>query len=110
MVEKDVTYRGKTKPAAKSARAGTDPSTIAAALLVWLASEPDLLGRFLALSGLDAQSLRAAATEDGFQAGLIDFVMGNEADLLAFCQASGIAPEDVVHAHAALSGAGESWP
>ncbi|WP_313617514.1 DUF3572 family protein, partial [Rhizobium sp.] len=41
--------------------AGKDPQETAAAILGWLANEPDMLARFLALSGLQANMLRQAA-------------------------------------------------
>ncbi len=76
----------------------------AIAILGWLASEPDLLGRFLALTGTDLSSLRHAARDPGFLAGVVDFLMGHEPTLLAFCEATGTLPQDVVYAHAVLSG------
>ncbi|WP_275790647.1 DUF3572 domain-containing protein [Pararhizobium gei] len=72
--------------------------------LAWLANEPELLGRFLALTGTDPSNLRHAAADPGFLAGVIDFLMGHEPTLLAFSAASGISPDMVVRAHTALSG------
>ncbi|WDZ77876.1 DUF3572 domain-containing protein [Ensifer adhaerens] len=77
---------------------------IAIDILAWLANEPELLSRFLALTGTDPTALRNAITEPGFMGGLIAFLMDHEPTLMAFCQATGTAPEDVVSAHAALSG------
>ncbi len=71
---------------------------IAVAILGWLASEPDMLRRFLALSGLEADQLRHAVTDSGFLAGMIDFVMAHEPTLLAFCEATGTKPESVAAA------------
>lgn len=82
----------------------SDAETTAIAVLGWLAGEPELLSRFLALTGVDPSELRAAATNRGFLAGLIDFLMGHEPTLVAFCEASGTKPEEVVRAHAVLSG------
>jgi len=70
----------------------------AVAILGWLASEPDMLGRFLALTGLEAGQLRHAVNDTGFLAGMIDFVMGHEPTLLAFCEATGTKPETVATA------------
>lgn len=76
----------------------------AIAVLAWLANEPELLGRFLALTGTDPSSLRHAAADPGFLAGVVDFLMGHEPTLLSFCAATGTPPEDVVRAHMVLSG------
>ena len=76
----------------------------AIAILAWLANEPELLGRFLALTGTEPSMLRRAMGDPGFQAGLVDFLMSHEPTLLAFCETTGTKPEDVVRAHAILSG------
>ena len=70
----------------------------AAAILGWLAGEPEMLGRFLALSGLQATQLRDAVNDPGFLSGLIDFVMSHEPTLLSFCEATGTKPEAVAAA------------
>ena len=76
----------------------------AISILAWLADEPELLGRFLALTGTDPTSLRHAAADPGFLAGVVDFLMGHEPTLISFCEATGTKPEQVVRAHATLSG------
>ena len=77
---------------------------VAVAILGWLAGEPELLARFLALTGVAPSEVRNAVGNPGFLAGLVDFLMSHEPTLLAFSDATGIKPEAVVHAHAALSG------
>lgn len=87
-----------------------DAEATAIAVLAWLAGEPELLSRFLALTGVEPSAVRAAATNRGFLAGLVDFLMGHEPTLMAFCEATGTKPEQVVRAHASLSGAhGGGW-
>ena len=78
----------------------------AIAILAWLASEPEMLSHFLALSGVDAGQLRQAVNDPGFLAGMIDFLMGHEPTLLAFCEASGTHPEAVANAWRHYSGPG----
>ncbi|WJH39698.1 DUF3572 domain-containing protein [Aliirhizobium terrae] len=70
----------------------------AATVLAWLAGEPDMFQRFLALSGVTPDQIRNAVSDPGFLAGMIDFVMGHEPTLLAFCEATGTKPETVVAA------------
>lgn len=76
----------------------------AVTILGWLAGEPELLSRFLALTGVAPSEVRTAVKDTGFLAGIVDFLMSHEPDLLAFCDATGTKPEAVVHAHAVLSG------
>ena len=81
-----------------------DAEATAAAVLGWLAGEPELLSRFLALTGVAPGEVRNAVNDRGFLIGLLDFLMQHEPTLMAFSAASGVAPEAVVHAHAVLSG------
>ncbi|MCA1366237.1 DUF3572 domain-containing protein [Bradyrhizobium sp. BRP14] len=76
----------------------------AIAILTWLAGEPELMSRFLALTGTDVASLRSAAGDPGFMGGLVAFLMDHEPTLMAFCTATGISPEEVVRAHHVFSG------
>ncbi|MDO1581852.1 DUF3572 domain-containing protein [Rhizobium oryzicola] len=82
------------------------PDETAAAILQWLANDLDMLGRFLAISGMQPNQLRGAINDPGFLAGMIDFVMGHEPTLMAFCEASEWKPEAVVAAWHHYSGPG----
>jgi len=80
---------------------------IAIAALGFVAADPVLLPRFLAITGIEAGAIRRAAAEPGFLAGVLQFLMAHEPTLAAFCAASGeeaapIAPADVAAALAAL--------
>ena len=90
----------------KSPSAGPAADEIAVAVLTWLAGEPDMLSRFLALTGLDASSLRAMSGNRGFKAGLLEFVLAHQPSLMAFSAHSGIAPEAVAAAWEKLGGHG----
>lgn len=80
-------------------------------LLAWLSGRPELMGRFMAVTGVDAGSIRRAAREPGFLAGVTGFVMAHEPTLLAFCEESGVRAERVAACHHRLAGPeGESWP
>lgn len=77
---------------------------LAAAALGFLAADSERLGRFLALSGIAPQAIRAAAREPHFLAGVLDHVLADEAGLLLpFAAAEGIRPEDVATARATLA-------
>ena len=68
--------------AQKRAREAAEALAIQA--LNFLATEPQRLSRFLALSGLAPESIRAAAAESGFLAGVLAHLGEDEALLLAF--------------------------
>ncbi|MFQ6159418.1 DUF3572 domain-containing protein [Sinorhizobium meliloti] len=76
----------------------------AIAILTWLANEPELMSRFLALTGTDPASLRGAVGEPGFIGGIVAFLMEHEPTLMAFCNETQTSPDEVVRAHHALSG------
>jgi hypothetical protein len=92
----------------KDKAAMADAEETAIAVLVWLASEPELMGRFLALTGLEASNLREAAKEPGFLAGVLGFLMSHEPTLLDFCASTGTKPETISRAFHALGGASEA--
>jgi hypothetical protein len=77
---------------------------IAVGALIFLAADEERLGRFLALSGIDPQTIRLAAREPGFLAGVLDHIAGDEKLLLLFAEESGIRPDQIASARAALAG------
>jgi Protein of unknown function (DUF3572) len=81
------------------------PETVALQALTYLVTDETLLDRFMALSGLSPNDLQSGATDPEFLAGVLDFFLGNEADLLAFCEAENIAPELPAKARMKLPGA-----
>ena len=78
--------------------------TLAIRALGFLAADADLLGRFLAETGLGPDELRANADDPSLLAGVLDFLLGNEKELVAFCEAEGIAPDRPRRARALLPG------
>nr|WP_321444263.1 DUF3572 domain-containing protein [uncultured Cohaesibacter sp.] len=75
---------------------------IAIKALGFLSADPDLMGRFLALSGLDPADLREIASEASFLAAILDFLLTDDSLLLAFASNNGLTPEEVVTAKARL--------
>src|SRR5262245_55822601 len=57
-----------------SGRSREAAESLAIQALNFLATEPARLSRFLALSGLEAQSIRTAAAESGFLAGVLTYL------------------------------------
>jgi hypothetical protein len=66
--------------------------------LSWIAGEPGQLGRFLSLAGIGPDTLRKAAADPAFLAGVLDFLLGHEPTALAFAGARGIAPSEIAEA------------
>lgn len=83
---------------------------VAIAALAFIAAAPTELSRFLALTGIEAGGIRAAAAEPGFLEGVLAYIAGNERTLLAFAHSAGIAPQDVENARFTLAGAGAPEP
>jgi hypothetical protein len=81
-----------------------DPADLAGQALLFLAGDPERLGAFLATTGLDPRSIREAAREPGFLAGVLDHILGDERLLLNFAGESGVAPERIAEARRALGG------
>ena len=79
--------------------------SVAIQALGFIAEEPDRLGRFLALSGLGPESLRAAAQEPNFLLGVLDHLASDDALLRDFAGQRDLAPEDVAMARDLLAGA-----
>lgn len=72
--------------------------------LGFLAQDNAVLERFLSVTGIAPGKIRQAATEPGFLAGVLDYVMQNEALLLTFSANSNVDAETIVAAHRCLSG------
>jgi len=77
---------------------------LAIAALDFIAAEPERLGRFLAMSGLGPQSIRAAAREPQFLLGVLDHVAADEPLLIAFAAKNSIPPSAVMQARDIIAG------
>jgi uncharacterized protein DUF3572 len=92
-------------------KTSTKPREAAEALAIqalnFMAKEPARFERFLALSGLDAGSIRAAAAESGFLAGVLAHLATDEKLLVAFAADADVAPAEVDRARRTL--AGSDW-
>lgn len=79
-----------------------DAQSTAIAALAFIAGDPELLPRFLAVTGIEASSIRAAAGEPGFLAGVLDFLLAHEPSLVRFAETTGTPPETVLVARRSL--------
>jgi len=80
---------------------------LAVQALTFIAGEPERLGRFLAATGIGPAEIRAAASEPGFLAGVLEFLAADDRLIAAFAAETGLDPADVARAYAALGG--EPW-
>jgi hypothetical protein len=81
---------------------GPGAEDMAIAALGFIAADPALLPRFLAITGIEAQAIRTAAREPGFLAGVLQFIVAHEPTLMAFAENAGIEPTAVLKAMRAL--------
>jgi len=72
--------------------------------LAFLTQDEDRVTRFLALTGLDGSEVRNLLGERAFQLAVLDHLAGDEALLLAFCEAESLPPEAVGRARRSLGG------
>ena len=78
--------------------------TLALRALAWVASDEDRLHPFLATSGLGADELGPRAGDPDLLAAVLDFVLAEDARVLALAAELGQPPEAVLRARAALPG------
>lgn len=91
-------------PGAADARAVEAAEALALTAVRFLASEPDRLQRFLDLTGLRPDRLAAELTDQGFLAGVLDHLLGDEALLTVFAGWAELEPTLVGRARQALGG------
>ena len=78
--------------------------TIALQAVAFLCSDENALRGFLAQSGMIEGDLKLALTEPEFLAGVLDYVLGHEPTLTAFCDETNIPYELPAMARRALPG------
>ena len=76
--------------------------TMAIQALAFLATEPERLGRFLAITGIGPEGIRTAAREAHFLTGVLDYLVSDEPLLIAFAAQAGMDPADIAHASSVL--------
>lgn len=80
-----------------------EPEAVALLALESITADPERLGRFLSVTGLDAGSIRQAAADPAFLPSVLDYVAGDEELLVAIARETGLAPEEIGAAQARLS-------
>jgi Protein of unknown function (DUF3572) len=77
--------------------------TQAIAILGFLASDPERLGRFLTLTGVDPGDIRRLKKEQGFWQAIFDHLFDDESLLLAYCAEQQIQPASLVRIRHSLA-------
>lgn len=78
--------------------------TLALQALVYLLSQDDTANAFVAQTGLAPGELAARASDPDLLAAVMDFVLSDDAFVLAVAGAAGVPPEELVAARAFLPG------
>lgn len=69
--------------------------TVAITVFTELANEPEELQRFLALSGIQPETVRDAARQPGFLVGVLDYVLGGDKTLSSIEAATGLSAKTI---------------
>jgi hypothetical protein len=80
-----------------------DAESLALQGLTFLASDPERMSRFFALTGIGPGEIRSWTDEPRIQAAVLDHLMGDESLLLVFASEAGIAPGDAAPARNLLA-------
>lgn len=75
---------------------------VAIQALSFVAGDPERLGVFLAETGIGPETLRSAAADPHFLAGVLDFVLRDDATVKAFAAASELDPATIAAAREVL--------
>lgn len=89
---------------AKQSFTKDDAGTLALKALGFLASDEARIMRFLRLTGLEPEQLRAQAGETETLIAVLDHLMGDQSLLFVFAAEEGVKPERIETARALLSG------
>jgi len=75
---------------------------LAVQALAFIAEDDSRLSAFVASTGIAVQSIRAAAREPNFLAGVLEHILSDDTLLIAFAEGAGINPAEVPRARQAL--------
>jgi hypothetical protein len=73
-------------------------------VLGWLAGHDDMLTQFLGMTGIAADDLRSRASEPEFLGFVLDFLLSDDAMVMAFCEDAQMATDTPMLARGALPG------
>ena len=82
----------------------SDPAALALSALGWVMADDTRAARFLSLTGLTPDVLRAGLGEPAVQCAVLDFLGAHEPDLLAAADALAVTPRELIAARDTLGG------
>jgi hypothetical protein len=77
---------------------------VALQALAWVAGDPDRLAAFLNMTGATADDLAQHATEPAFLGSILDFLLGEDALVIGFCDHQNLPYDTPLRARAELPG------
>jgi len=78
-------------------------SEVALRSLAWILGDPARAHRFLDLTGLSPETLRATAAESATHRAVLDFLCAHEPDLVGAAEALGLDPAELAAAREGLA-------
>lgn len=104
MITQNITQPGNLKLLDQEGAEG-----VAIQALTHMAQDTEIITDFYAISGIQPDEMRTAASTPGFFAGVLDFICAREDRLIAFTVDSGLTPEIVDSARKTLAGPPPEW-
>ena len=86
-------YTPSKRPAGPPVLSVEDAQTIALKAIAFIATDDELLSRFVALTGCGMDNIRERIGDPAFLGGVLDFILGDEPTLLAFVEKEDMTPE-----------------
>ncbi len=86
-----------------TSHAGERAATLALAALGWVLEDGDRAQRYLDMTGMDADTLRAGLGNPAVLASTLDFLANHEPDLIRAAEALAVTPEELIAARHDLS-------
>ncbi len=80
----------------------SDAEAVALKAVAWIVADDAMLSRFMALTGCGGGELRQRIEQPAFLGAVLDFMLGDQATVLAFTAYEGLAPEVPMLARAKL--------
>ncbi|WP_425403748.1 DUF3572 domain-containing protein [Hwanghaeella sp.] len=72
--------------------------------LIYLSQDADRIGRFLAVTGVGPAEIRERVEDPTFLAGVLDFILADDAMVVDFAEKASILPEEPARARRLLPG------
>ena len=83
---------------------------VALKAIVWLVGNEELLPVFMGSTGADEAAFRDGVGDAEFQASVLDFIMMDDAWVVAFCDSAGLPYDRLMQARGALPGGAQvNW-